>query len=77
MAKNSKITLLNLLKSFKNLSQRAMLEETDSVCHLLLTFSKTYDNIVTVLETMEQSKLTIKFVKSKLMDQEIMLQVNC
>lgn len=54
----------------------ANLEETDIVCHLLLTLPKSFDNICTALETMESSKLTLEYVKSKLLDQEVKRRMN-
>lgn len=57
-------------KLFRELkSSGAKLEEIDIVCHLLLTMPKAYDNLVTALETMEQEKLTVDFVKSRLLDE--------
>lgn len=49
----------------------ATLEEVDIVCHLLLTLPKSYDTIVTALETLETNKLTLEFVKGKLLDHEV------
>lgn len=47
------------------------LEEVNVVCQLLLTLPSSYDPIVTALETLEPQKLTLEFVKSKLLDQEM------
>lgn len=57
------------IRELKNVG--ANLEETDVVCQLLLTLPKSYDNITTALETVESSKLTLDYVKGKLLDQEI------
>lgn len=48
----------------------AILEDTDSVCHLLLTMPSEYDTIVTALETLSAEKLTLNFVKTRLRDEE-------
>lgn len=50
-------------------SAGANIEEMYIVCHLLLTMPKSFDNLVTALETMEHDKLTVEFVKSRLMDE--------
>lgn len=47
------------------------LEQIDIVCQLLLSLPKEYDGIVTALETLEVERLTMEFVKAKLLDQEI------
>lgn len=49
----------------------AKLQESDIVCHLLRTLPKSYDGIVTALQTLDNSKLTLEFVKGKLLDQEL------
>lgn len=45
------------------------LEELDIVVHLLITLPKSYDNLVTALETMDQKNLSVEFVKSRLLDE--------
>lgn len=50
-------------------STGAKMEELDIVVHLLLTLPKGYDNLVTRLETIDQEKLTLEFVKTRLMDE--------
>src|ERR1700744_773320 len=47
----------------------ATLEEMDIICHLLLSLPTSYDNLVTALETLEPEKLSIDFVKSRLLDE--------
>lgn len=47
----------------------ATLEDLDIVCHLILTLPKSFDGLVTALETMDPTKLTIEFFKSRLLDE--------
>lgn len=47
----------------------ATLEDLDIICHLLLSLPKSYDNLVTALETLDADKLDIIFVKSRLLDE--------
>lgn len=51
-------------------STGATLEETDIICHLLLTMPSEYDNIVIAIETLAVDNLTLGFVKSRLIDVE-------
>lgn len=51
-------------------SSGAIVEETDAVCHLLLTMSQEYDSVVTALETLSAENLKLSFVKNRLMDHE-------
>lgn len=50
-------------------STGAKMEELDIVVHLLLTLPKGYNNLVTALETIDQEKLTLEFIKTRLMDE--------
>jgi len=52
-------------------STGATLDETDVVCHLLLTMPSEYDTIVTALETLTAEALTTNFVKARLRDEEM------
>jgi len=51
-------------------STGAKLEETDIVCHLLLTMPAEYDTIVTAIETLSMKQLTVSFVKNRLLHEE-------
>lgn len=54
----------------------AKMEESDVVCHLLLTLPKKYDSLITALESQENEKLTIEFVKSKFIDFNLIQYMN-
>lgn len=47
----------------------AKMEDMDVICQLLLSLPKSYDNLVTALETMNPKELTLEFVKSRLLDE--------
>ncbi|KAK9709142.1 hypothetical protein QE152_g26793 [Popillia japonica] len=51
-------------------STGATLEESDVVCHLLLTMPSEYDTIVTALETLSAENLTLSFAKNRLLEEE-------
>jgi predicted DNA-binding protein len=51
-------------------SAGANLEQSDVVCHLLLTMPPEYDTVVTAIETLASEELTISFVKNRLLDEE-------
>ncbi|KAK9736900.1 Zinc knuckle [Popillia japonica] len=46
------------------------MEEEDKVCHLLLTLHDEYNAVITAIETVNQ-KITMDFVKSRLLDEEL------
>lgn len=48
------------------------INESDKICHLLLSLSKEYDTVITALET--QPDIKIDFVKARLLDEEIKLK---
>lgn len=47
----------------------AKLEEMDLVINLMLTLPRSYDALVTSLEGMDETKLTLDYVKSRLLDE--------
>lgn len=50
--------------------------ESLSVCLLLLSSPKSYDNILTTLETLAEDHLTLNFSKGKLLDKELICTSN-
>lgn len=68
---------LNFDKKIRDLkSIDATMEEMDVICHLLLTLPKSYDNLITALETMNPKDLTLDFVKSRLLDEHGKRNIN-
>ena len=58
-------------------STGATVEETDIVCHLLLTMPHEYESVVTAIETLSMNDLKISFVKNRLLDQEAKTKCFC
>lgn len=48
-------------------------EESDKICHLLLTLSEEYEPVITAIETLN-TEVTMDFVKSRLLDEELKLK---
>lgn len=68
---------LNFDKKIRDLeSIGATMEEMDVICHLLLTLPKSYDNLISALETMNPRDLTLDFVKSRLLDEHGKRNIN-
>lgn len=61
---------LNFDKVIRNLkSTGANVEENEVICYLFLTMPKAYENIVTALETINPTELTLDFAKSRFLDE--------
>ena len=61
---------INFDKKIRDLkSIDATMENMDIICHLLLTLPRSYENLVTAIETMNPNDLTLEFVKSRLIDE--------
>lgn len=56
-----------LIRNLKSVG--ATMEDLDIICHLLLTLPKSYDNLVTAIETMNPKEITLEFVKSRLLEE--------
>lgn len=50
-------------------SMDTLMRELDVIVHLLLTMPSEYETLVTALETLDPDKLTIEFVKTRLLDE--------
>lgn len=46
------------------------MNDSDKVCHLLLTLNDDYDSVITAIETLN-TNITMEFVKSRLLDEEL------
>lgn len=57
-----------LVRDYRNTG--AIIEELDVICHLLLTLGPKFSTVVTAIETMPEDKLTLDFVRCRLLDEE-------
>lgn len=68
--KNMNYYLLEFDKIIRDLkSFGAKPEEMDTICQLLVTLPKSYDPLVTALETLNPETLTMDFIRSRLIDE--------
>lgn len=54
----------------------ANVQDDDVICHLLLTLPSEYDGVITAIETLTDERITIPFVKNRLLEYEAKLKVN-
>lgn len=61
-------TLIRELESIES-----KVEESDKVCHLLLSLNEEYEAVITAIETLN-TDVTMDFVKSRLLDEELKIK---
>lgn len=67
---NVKAFLLQFEKVLREMKAAGVkIEEEDVVCQLLLSLPKSYDALITALETIQPDQLTLEYVKKRLMDE--------
>lgn len=57
-----------LTREYRNTG--AVMEELDVICHLLVTLGPKFATVVTAIETMPEDKLSLEFVRCRLLDEE-------
>lgn len=62
------LTFDSLIRELKETG--VTLEDNDIICHLLITMPSDYDALVTALENLAESSLTLGFVKTRLREEE-------
>lgn len=62
------LTVVRLVREYRATGSK--MEELN-LCHLLLTLGSAYSTVVTALETMPDYKLSMEFVKCRLLDEEV------
>lgn len=63
-----------IISDLKNIGVK--LENLDIVCHLLVSLPKNYEGIVTALDTVDVDKLSLEYVKDRLLDFEVKQKLN-
>lgn len=67
---NVKAYLLQFEKVLREMKAAGVkIDEEDVVCQLLLSLPKSYDALITALETIQPDQLTLEYVKKRLMDE--------
>ncbi|KAK9685159.1 hypothetical protein QE152_g38266 [Popillia japonica] len=63
---------LDLVKDLKTTEQAgSKLDESDKISHLLLTLGDRFSAVITAIETLAPDKLSMEFVKSRFLDEEL------
>lgn len=62
----------DVIKEIENVGTK--MDESDKVCHLLLTMNEDYDTVITAIDTVDANNLTMEFVKSRLLDAELKIK---
>ncbi|KAG5872606.1 hypothetical protein JTB14_002127 [Gonioctena quinquepunctata] len=56
-------------------SAGSKLKKEDKVCHLLLSLNEEFESVITAIETMSSTTVSMDFVKSRLLDEELKIKV--
>lgn len=61
----------NVMRELESVGSKV--DESDKVCHLLLSLNEDYGPVITAIETLN-SEVTMEFVKSRLLDEELKIK---
>lgn len=73
------VSLLNHFSIFDNLMQESVnaglkMDEAEKIAYLTLTMPQSYEMVITAIQTLSDSDLSLAFVKTRLLDQELKLK---